>query len=71
MKNYIVTLLLSILVVLVSVTLRRAVAKAATKANAALSPVATLVPNTNILPQIAIGPGPTPCPPDCSSLTKN
>ena len=71
MKNYIVTLLLSILVVLVSVTLRRAVAQAATKANATISPVATLVPNTNILPTIGLGPGPAPCPPDCSSLTKN
>ncbi len=65
MKNYIVTLLLSLLVVLAGVMLRRSVAKAASVQTKTVSPMVALAPNANILPQIAAGPGPAPCPPSC------
>ena len=68
MKNYIVTLLLSLLVVLVGVTLRRSVTKAATAQTKAESPMVAIAPSANILPTIAVGFGPVPCPPSCGAL---
>ncbi len=68
MKNYIVTLLLSLLVVLAGVMLRRSVAKAASVQTKAVSPVVALAPNADILPQLALGPGPIPCPPNCGGF---
>ncbi len=68
MKNYIVTLLLSLLVVLVGVTLRRSVTKAATAQTKAESPMVAIAPSENILPQVGFGPGPMPCPPACGGF---
>ena len=63
MKNYVVTLLLSILVVLVGVTLRRSTAKAANAQTKTISPIVDLAPTPNNL--IPVGIGPLPCPPYC------
>jgi hypothetical protein len=64
MKNYILTFLLAVLVVLVSVSLRRAVAATNISANnpaalVAIGPGPVPLPPT----KVAIGPGPVPLPP--------
>ena len=64
MKNYILTFLLAVLVVLASVTLRRAIAANGvsttnTGAVLAIGPGPVPIPPS----QVAIGPGPVPIPP--------
>lgn len=66
MKNYIVTLLLSVLVVMAGLMLRRSTAKAATTQASLTTPLVSVNPATAFTPHVNIGPGPIPCPPDCS-----
>jgi hypothetical protein len=70
-KNYIVTLLLSLLVALVTVMARRdAVKKAPVTQTRTVNSLVAVGPSPTILPQIAIGPGPIPCPPNCGLHAK-
>ncbi len=66
MKNYIVTLLLSVLVVMAGLALRRSTAKAATTQASLTTPLVSSNPDAAFGRAINMGPGPVPCPPDCS-----
>ncbi len=70
MKKYIVTLLLSLCVVFVFAARRRAAKEAVAPQTRTQTSLAALIPSPVILPQITIGPGPTPCPPNCGGLRR-
>lgn len=61
MKNYIVTLLLSVLVVMAGLALRRSTVKAATPQVNLTTPLVAINPGAAFTPQIAVGVGPIPC----------
>lgn len=65
MKKYFVTLLLSMLVVLAGVSLRRSTAKAATRQANLTTPMVAVNPAGAFTPHIMVGPGGAPCPPTC------
>lgn len=65
MKKYIVTLLLSVLVVMAGLALRRTTAKAATTQAQVPAPLVAVSTKTAFTPAINLGPGPMPCPPSC------
>jgi Flp pilus assembly protein protease CpaA len=67
MKNYIVTLLLSMLIVLAGLSLRNSTVKAATPQANLTTPLVTANPGRAFAPAIAMGPGPVPCPPTCTN----
>jgi hypothetical protein len=68
MKNFIVTLLLSVLVVLAGLALRRSTVKAATPQAQLTTALVAVNPAGAFTPHVMVGPGPAPCPPDCTGL---
>jgi hypothetical protein len=68
MKNFIVTLLLSMLVVLAGLSLRNSTVKAAIPQTNLTTPLVAVNPAGAFTPHVMVGPGPLPCPPNCPTM---